>query len=107
MDLEGEWDLRFRDGRSNQEPRIPAIAEERRQRHSRSIKDVGIGVSGRLRRRKVRVVEDIKHLHAELYVEVLRDSLDVVVFEHGEIQAGDPGADHDVSAGIPAKIETL
>ena len=101
-----ELDLPLRDRRPQQDTCIPAITEERIERRSRRIENVGIDVSGGLGWREVGVIKDIKHLHAELYVEVLRDSLDVVVLENGEIQVRNPGADQDVSARIPAQIET-
>src|ERR1700682_299562 len=53
------------------------------------------------------MIHDIEHLHAELYVEVLRDSLDVSVLEHGEVQIGHAGADNSIAASITAEIETL
>jgi len=53
------------------------------------------------------VVENIKDLHAELDVEILRDSADVIILEDGEVQTGHTGADQDVSSGIAAQIETL
>ena len=53
------------------------------------------------------MIQDVKDLHAELYVEILRDSLDVVVLEHREVQIGNARAYQDISPGISAQIETL
>ena len=39
-------------------------------------------------RSKVGVIEKIENLQPELYVEYLRDPLDVIVFENGEVQVG-------------------
>src|SRR5258708_7432798 len=50
------------------------------------------------------MIHDIEHLHAELQVEVLRDSLDAIVLEHGEVQIGYAGADNSVAASITAQI---
>ena len=44
------------------------------------------------------MIENIKHLHAELYVEVLRDSLDLIVFEHGEVQVCDSRPNQNIAA---------
>ena len=51
------------------------------------------------------MIENIEHLQAELDVEVLRDSADVIIFKDGEVQAGHSGADQDIAAGIAAEIE--
>ena len=53
------------------------------------------------------MIENIKHFRAELHVEVLRDSPDLVVLEHGEVQIGDPRTNQDIAARIAAKVETL
>src|ERR1700682_6131882 len=50
------------------------------------------------------MIHDIEHLHAELCVEVLRDSLDAIVLEHGEVQIGYAGADNNVAASIAAQV---
>ena len=73
---------------------------------SSGVKDVGIAVA-RTWRRKVGMVENIEHFDAELDIEVLGDSSDAIVFEHGEVQAGDSGADQDVAPCVAAKIEAL
>src|ERR1700730_14135020 len=49
------------------------------------------------------MVKNIEHFHAELNVEVLRDFTDVVIFENGEVQAGDSGTDQNIAAGITAQ----
>ena len=82
------------------------IRRGRCERRSRRIKNIGVAIA-RTWRRKVRVVENIKDLHAELDVEILRDSADVIILEDGEVQTGHTGADQDVSSGIAAQIETL
>ena len=53
------------------------------------------------------MIENIKHLHAELYVEVLGDFPDLVVLENREIQIGSARANQDVAASISAKVEAL
>ena len=53
------------------------------------------------------MIHDIKHLEAKLYIEVLRDALDVVVLEDREVQTCDAWANHDIASGIAAKIEAL
>src|ERR1700730_16455718 len=52
-------------------------------RSSCGIEDVG--VVGGYGHGEVRMVQDIKELRPKLCIEVLRNSLDVVVLEHGEI----------------------
>ena len=53
------------------------------------------------------MVHDVEHLDSKLHVEILRDSLDAIVLEHGEIQTLDSWTDYDVPAGIATKVETL
>src|SRR6266404_775595 len=53
------------------------------------------------------MVHDVEHLDSKLYVKILRDSLDAIVLEHGEIQTLDSWTDYDVPAGIATKVETL
>ena len=53
------------------------------------------------------MVENIEHFYAELDIEVLGDFSNAIVFENGEIQAGDSGADQDVAPRVAAKIEAL
>jgi len=51
------------------------------------------------------VVENVENLNPELYVEIFRDSPDVVVFEHREIQGCYAWADHDVATCVAAEVE--
>src|SRR6266404_3651029 len=53
------------------------------------------------------MVHDVEHLDAKLHVEILRDSLNAIVLEDGEVQTGDARTDQDVAAGVASKIETL
>src|ERR1700730_7568044 len=99
-------DLPLWPGCLDQTPRCSRRSGRGGQRQSRRVENVGIAVPW-ARRSKVRVVENIKHFHAELYVEVFRDSLDLIVLEYREVQVSRARADHDIAAGISAKIETL
>src|SRR2546427_2643255 len=78
-------------------------------RHSSwcSVREKDVRVVGSRGRREVGVVHNVEDLGAELHVEVLRDTLDVVVLEHREVQIRDAWADQDVPACIASKIETL
>jgi len=53
------------------------------------------------------MIQDVKNLGTELHVEILRDTLDAIVLEDGEVQIRDAWADQDVPAGVASKIETL
>ncbi len=97
--FERELDLSLRDGCSDQRARDGIEG-------SGTVKDVGIAVAY-LRRRKIGVIDDVKHLRAELHVEGLRDAPDVVVLEHREVQAGDAGANQNIAPGIASEVETL
>jgi hypothetical protein len=46
------------------------------------------------------MIDDVKHLHPELKVKALGNSLDRDVLEDGEIQAGDARADDTISARV-------
>src|ERR1700674_348664 len=105
-EFDGELDLPLRNRRPKQDTSCPALDYGSGQRRSRRIEDVGVNINWGWRP-KVCVIENIKHLHAQLYVEILRDPLDVVVLEHGEIQVGYPGADQDIATGIAPEVETL
>ncbi len=52
-------------------------------------------------RGEVRPIEDIEELGPELYVERIRNSLDVVVFEYGKIQVQKPRPDDGVPPQVP------
>ena len=76
-----------------------------RVRGSSSIENICVdSLNGR---REIRVIENVENLGAELDVEPLRDSLDVVVLEQGKVQRCDTGTYQDVAAGITAKVEAL
>src|SRR5258708_829993 len=53
------------------------------------------------------MIENIKHFHAELDVEVLGDSANVIIFKDGEIQAGHTRANQSIAAGVAAQIVAL
>ena len=106
-ELDGELDLPFGDGSPYQHAGSPAgIGWGWCQGCSGGIENVGIAVA-RPWRSKVRVIENVKHLDAELDVKVLRDSADVVIFEDGEIEASDAWAGQAIASGVAAQIETL
>src|SRR5260370_22748702 len=73
------------------------------RRRPRPVENVGVG--GRRGWRKVGVIENVKNLGPELYVEALRDAFDVVVLKHGKVQLGDSRTDYGVPARISAKVE--
>ena len=52
------------------------------------------------------MVENIENLRAELHVEPLRDPLDVVVLEQGEVQVRQARADQNITAGVAAEVVT-
>src|SRR6266403_350212 len=52
------------------------------------------------------MVQDVKDLGAELHVEVLRDTPDVVILEDGKIQVGDARTRQDISARIATEVWT-
>src|SRR5437899_9674626 len=72
---------------------------------SRRIENIRV-VGGRWRS-EVGVVHNVEDLGAELHVEVLRDPLDVVVLEHGEVQIRYARADQDIPTGIASEVEAL
>lgn len=51
------------------------------------------------------MIEDVEDFCAKLDVESFRDALDVVVFEHGEVQRRQTWTCDDVAAGITAQVE--
>src|SRR5579859_1336640 len=53
------------------------------------------------------MIENIKHFHSELDVEVLRDSTNAIIFKDGEIQAGRTRAGQDIASGVAAQIVAL
>src|SRR5580704_805085 len=76
-----------------------------RVRGSSSVENIRVdSLNGR---REIRVIENVENLGAELNVEPLRDSLDVVVLEQGKVQRCDTGTYQDVAAGITAEVEAL
>src|SRR5258708_13459938 len=95
-----------RDGRFAQDAGNPRDWGSGRLQCSRSVEDVGVAVP-RARRRKVRVIEYVKHLQAELYVEVLGNSSDLVVFEHRKVQVGDSRPNQNIAARVATEIKAL
>ena len=58
-------------------------------------------------RGKIGVIDYVEELGAELDVEGIGNSLDVVVFENGEIQLRQPRPDQDIPAQIALQIGTI
>jgi len=58
------------------------------------------------RRREVGVIQDVKELGPELDVEGLRDSSDVVVLNHGEINVEQPWSNDCVAPQVAEEVET-
>src|ERR1700686_2199249 len=71
----------------------------------RPIEDVG--VIGRDWRCKVRVIEYVEYFGAELNIEPLGNTLDVVILEHGKIERGNARAGHHIAPGVAAQIEAF
>src|SRR5437016_3977846 len=65
------------------------------------------GVWVQCRRSKISPVQDIEHLRPKLYVERLRDSRDVVVLQHGEIDAEQSGSDDRIASQVAANVGTV
>src|SRR5712692_10651528 len=51
------------------------------------------------------MVEDIEDLSTELHVEILRNSFNVIILEHGEIQGRQTRAINDIASGIATQIK--
>jgi len=56
---------------------------------------------------EVGAIESIKYVYAELYVEILRDSLDLVILEYREIQICDARAIQDIATCIASQVEAF
>src|SRR5260370_24909864 len=95
--LDSELNLPFRGGRPHHRTGY-AVGS------SRPVKDVAIAVAY-LRGRKVGMVHDVKDLHAELDVEILRDAFYAVVLEHGEVQVGYSRTDQNVAPCVASHVE--
>ena len=52
------------------------------------------------------MVQDVKDLGAELHIEVLRDTPDVVILEDGKVQVGDARTRQDIPARIATEVRT-
>src|SRR6516164_5579237 len=52
------------------------------------------------------MIQDVKHLGAELYVKRFRDGLDVVVLENRKIDVEQSGSDHDIAPQVAADVGT-
>src|SRR6266481_160635 len=96
--LDGELDLPLRDRRPGQQTRPPT---------QRPIGQKDVTVVGDRGRGEVGMIQDVEDLGTKLHVEILRDALDAIVLEDGEVQIRDAWADQDVPAGVASKIETL
>jgi len=66
---------------------------------SSGIEECLIGCVGRT---KVSVIQDVEELYAKLHVETLRDSGNVVVLEHREVQILQSWANNAIAPGIAA-----
>jgi len=51
------------------------------------------------------MVHDVEHLQPELHIEILRNSLNLVVLEHREVEIPDTGTRQNIAARIPAQVE--
>ena len=51
------------------------------------------------------MIDNVEHFDPELDIEILGDSPDVIVLEHGEVETGDSGTVHDIATGVAAKVE--
>ena len=75
-----------------------------RCRRRGSVKRIRISIS-RLWRRKIRVIDDVEHLHPELHVKGLRDFLDRDILEDREIEACNARTDDGISPRISSQVE--
>lgn len=57
------------------------------------------------RRSEVGMVENVEKFCAELKVKILRDSLNVIIFEHGEVHLRCARGDQDIAPSIAPKVE--
>ncbi len=46
------------------------------------------------------MIDNVEHFDPELGIKILRDSPDVIVLKHGEVETGNSGTDHDIAAGV-------
>src|ERR1700682_5673854 len=58
-------------------------------------------------RGKIRAVEDVEKLRAELGVEIFRDPPHVVILENRKVQLRQPWPNHDVAPQIAAQIRAI
>ena len=59
------------------------------------------------RHSEIRMIQDIKKFRPELHVEILRDSFDVIILKHRNIQVRRSWSNQNVAAGITHQIEAL
>ena len=106
-EFQGELDLTFGNGCANQQACCVASAARSATSQRRAVcrKDICITIS-RLGWRKVWMVDDVEHLHAELDIEDLRDLLHRNILEDREIEAGDPRSNDTISPGVTPQVET-
>src|SRR5260370_33595255 len=81
---------------SRQQTCLPSICSRRIE---------NIRVVGGCGRSEIGVVENVENLSPELHVEVFRNSLNAVVFEHREVQGCYAGTDLDIATGIAEEAE--
>src|SRR5207245_1370436 len=58
-------------------------------------------------RGKIRVIHNVEELSAELRVEAIRDPLDVIVLEQGEVEVYQSGSDECVPAQVSAECNGI
>src|SRR5215470_5639687 len=104
--FQGELDLAFRNRSSNQLAGGAADAALNTPCQRRTVrrKNIRVAVSG-LRWRKVRVIDDVEHLHPKLHVKGLRDFLDRDILEDREVEACNARTDDGISPRISSQVE--
>src|SRR5258708_22525255 len=97
-DLDGKVNLSSRGVRRRQQAGrgVPGSVREEDVRVTRDRRHVEIGM-----------IENVEELRAELQVEVLRNSPDVVVLEHGEVHLRCARSDQNIAAGIASNVSTF
>src|SRR5258708_12177896 len=53
------------------------------------------------------MIDNVEYFGSELYVEIFRDSFDMVVLEYREVETGYTRANQAVAASIPPEVEAL
>src|SRR5580765_3530199 len=97
-ELDCELDLALRNRRPGEQPCHSGRC---------TVREKNVGVVRGCGRREVGVVQDVEDLGPELYVEILRDTPDVIVLKDGQVQTSDAWADQNIPTRIAAEIEAL